>query len=365
MLAAAVPLLAPVAAQAATKTVQVGPFGKKAQGAFQKAGGDANAFFRKVVTIHAGDNVRWRFNGFHTVTFTPRGGKRESLINPDATHALTGVNDAGGSPFWFNGQPRLVLNPRIAFRQGGKTFGASQFENSGLPLGEGPPKPYQLTFKKAGTYSYVCSVHPGMGGTVRVLAKGKAVPTAAQDRHEAAREQTAVLKSTQRLSAGLGTTKLGSRTLQAGNDRKSGETVYAFFPAKATVPVNSTVTLQIAPGSTEDHTFTFGPSNGKDQYVDQVANNFIAPDTSGGSAGPPTLVIDPRAGYPSEDPKNGVPSYTAANHGNGFLNSGVLDSARGTPVPNAVKVRFAQPGTYSYICLIHPFMHGQITVTAP
>ena len=31
--------------------------------------GDALAFFPRVVTVHAGDTVRWDINGFHTVTF--------------------------------------------------------------------------------------------------------------------------------------------------------------------------------------------------------------------------------------------------------------------------------------------------------
>lgn len=113
--------------------------------------------------------------------------------------------------------------------------------------------------------------------------------------------------------------------------------------------------------STEDHTFTFGPINGKDAYVDQIAASFVMP--AAGAAGPPTLVVDPRAGYPSENPALGLPSYDGMNHGNGYFNSGILDRGRDTPPPSAVRVKFTKAGTYQYLCLIHPFMRGQVTVS--
>ncbi len=43
--------------------------------------------------------------------------------------------------------------------------------NSGLFGAEGgpfPPGPFTLKFTKAGEYSYVCALHPGMVGTVKV-----------------------------------------------------------------------------------------------------------------------------------------------------------------------------------------------------
>src|SRR3954453_8768555 len=96
--AVVVSLAAPLAAQAATKTVQVGPFGAQAK-TLEAVSGDANAFFRHTVTLHAGDRVSWRFNGFHTVTFVPRGQDRPALFAPDPTNKVAGVNDAGGAPF--------------------------------------------------------------------------------------------------------------------------------------------------------------------------------------------------------------------------------------------------------------------------
>ena len=359
-LAAAAVLAVPATAGAATKTVEVGPFGSANQKKFQTAFADGNAYFRKAVTIRKGDSVRWKMNGFHSVTFVPAGSPPPPLIAPDTAKPVSGVNDAGGSPFWFNGQPRLVFNPAAVMPTGGKTYSASKLTGSGLPLADGPPKPYKLKFNTLGTHRYLCVVHPGMKGSVKVVAKSRRIASARADRREAKRQQKVLLQRAQRLSQGIGTEDL-QKTIQAGNDRKSGETIFKFFPANPTFKVGDTVNLQIASRSTDVHTVTFGPTNGKDAYNDQVAANFIAPDMS---STPPALVIDPRAGYPSENPTAGVPSYTGAtHHGNGFFNTGVLDADGASPLPQSTKVTFTAPGKYKFICLIHPFMVGEATVT--
>jgi plastocyanin len=340
-------LALPAAAGAATKTVQAGPFAKGKQ--FQDAFGDANQYFRRTIRIHRGDRVRWRINGFHSVTFAPEGGTAPPLFVPDAGSPITGVNDAAGAPFWFNGQPTLGFNPQAALPQGGRTFDPAVLENSGLPLA-GPPKPYKLRFNRTGTFRYVCVVHPGMAGKVKVVKRSRPIPSARKDRRAARRELNATLQRVQRLTTGLGTEDL-QNTIQAGNDRRSGATVFKFFPQSSTYKVGDTVTLQMAPNSTEVHTLTFGPTNGKDAYNDQIAASFAGP------------APDQRGLYPSEPPPAGVPTITPTMHGNGFFNSGVLDVDTASPVPASTKVTFGAPGTHQLICLIHPFMTGTVTVT--
>lgn len=262
-LAAIVSLCAPAAAGAATKTVQSGPYGSQAA-KFQQAAGDANAYFRKVTTIHRGDSVRWKINGFHSVTFAPPGGPRPGLVAPDTNNNVSGSNDAAGQPFWFNGQPKLLLNLQGgAAPAGGKTFDPAVLMGSGLPLGDGPPPDYKLEFKRAGTFHYFCVVHHGMTGTIEVRKRGRPIASAAKDRKEAKRQQKVNLQRVLRLSSGLGTEDL-QKAIQAGNDRRSGATVFKFFPANPRFSVGDTVTLQMAPGSTEDHTLTLGPSNGNE-----------------------------------------------------------------------------------------------------
>lgn len=138
--------------------------------------------------------------------------------------------------------------------------------------------------------------------------------------------------------------------------------VYKYFPANLRAKTNATVTLRMAPRTTEQHTFTFGPINGRDAYVDRIAAALVTP-APGAGEGPPTLLFNPLAGYPSEAPATGVPTITPSTHGNGFYNSGILDRDAATPSPGEVRVSFGAAGTYRYLCLIHPFMRGQVTVS--
>jgi plastocyanin len=127
-----------------------------------------------------GDSVRWAFSHrvVHTVTFLPPGQSRPTLETPDPAHPYTGFADAAGVPFWFNGQPSLLIPPDHAFPQGGSSTDGKTYKNSGLSA---PAfKPYKLKFTKTGTFRYLCLVHPGMQGSVKVLPKNRAVPPPAR-----------------------------------------------------------------------------------------------------------------------------------------------------------------------------------------
>jgi plastocyanin len=360
LLGAALLLIAPALASADTKTVNAGPFGRAAQQDFQQAQADANAFFRRTVTIRRGDRVRWRMNGFHNIMFPARGDGPPGLVAADPARPVAGVNDAAGVPFWFNGQPSLLINPLVAFKQGGGTYNGRALRASGLPLEDGPPDPFSLRFTRKGTFNYYCDVHAGMNGKVKVVGRRARVPSKRQDRNAAAREMVARLDEAEELTTGENLEGL-QNAVQAGNDTAKGTAVFKFFPAEATARVGEAVTLQMPPRTTEVHTFTFGPSNGEDLYVDQIANAFITPVPN--PNGPPTIGFDPRAAYPSENPAAAQPPITSTMHGNGYFNTGILDGDSQTPVPSSMQVRFGAPGTYPYICLIHPFMRATIRVT--
>lgn len=167
-------LVVAATAQAATKAVSAGP---PQRPSVRQA--DYDQFFRRTITVHVGDTVRWRFNGFHTVTF-PGGQPEPAFIMPNAADPVSGQRDAAGHPFWFNGLPNLEINPQAAFRTNGSTYDGAEYRNSGLPVPD--PRAYSLRFTRAGTYRYFCLVHPGMKGTVKVVDPGQSVPSAAQDR---------------------------------------------------------------------------------------------------------------------------------------------------------------------------------------
>src|SRR3954453_21988970 len=180
----AVALAAPMAAQAKTKSVSMGPSPTAAK-AFNPLGADVNDFFPDRVTIHVGDSVRFLPANFHTVNIPARRGAKGPLpfITPTG-QKVAGALDAGGQPFWFNGQPALAVNPAVGGAAGlGKRFvytGKKRIE-SGVPGPSGPPKSMTVKFTTKGTLTYYCDVHPGMKASIVVRPRKRPLPTARQD----------------------------------------------------------------------------------------------------------------------------------------------------------------------------------------
>jgi plastocyanin len=97
-----------------------------------------NQFTPLEVTIKAGETVTWADR------------------HPEEPHTVTFA-----SPFKSPDDPRVVA--ALGVKSGGDYTGG--FTNSGFI---GGPNTFTLRFPKAGTYSYVCAIHPGMQGTVKV-----------------------------------------------------------------------------------------------------------------------------------------------------------------------------------------------------
>jgi plastocyanin len=302
-----------------------------------------NAFLRKTMTVRVGDTVRWQFRGFHTVTFPEQGEDPPGFITPGQTQ-VSGVNDAAGRPFWFNNQvPTLLPSPQGAGPVAGKNYDGTRLRNSGLPTGT-PPRPYRLKFTRTGSFEYYCVVHPGMEGRVRVVSSKRQVPTEAQNRSAADRELARLVLQARRTAREDSST---ANTVEVGRaPRGQRFTLNAFFPAQLSAKVGRPVTFTMAgQNTTEAHTVTFGPK----AYTDTIE-----------PIGPSGL--NPLAAYPS-DPPPSLPPLTPANHGNGFLNTGLLDNDSGSQQPNRAAVAFGAPGSYAYVCLLHPGMTGTVTVT--
>lgn len=342
--------LGSAAADAATKGVAMGVPDEKTSKQFFALNGEPQAFFPEVITINAGDKVQFQPLGFHNFDLPATGGAPLPFLAPTGEKAA-GVKDAAGADFWFNGQDIFGFNPLLMKMKWGKTFTyAGQRVNSGLPLGD-KLKPLTVKFPKAGTFTYYCDIHPGMKGKVRVLSKGKRVPSAKADQKAIENQLDAAMAELRRVNK----TKVGNGIIQIGGSGKEGIESYSFFPANSTVAVGTTVTFQMPPGSVEVHTATTGPGNPEKQpksYLGQVAASFQGE------------VFDPRAVYGSEQPGGAPAQLTKALHGNGFWNSGVLDRVGGSPLPAETQVTFSEAGTFDFYCLIHPFMKTTVTVTS-
>jgi plastocyanin len=305
----------------------------------------ANAFFPSRLTVNVGDSVAFVPAGFHTVNLPKKGDGALPFIIPTG-QKVAGATDAAGAAFWFNGQDALSLNPAFAKSAYGKKFsynGAKQVE-SGLPAGE-KAKPMTVKFTKAGTYKVYCDLHPGMAASVTVKKKGAAIPTAKQDAAAVKKQADAAVKA----AKGLEKTNPGANTVDLGVAAKGGVEYFGMVPANLTVAPGTTVKFQMTKGSYEAHTATFGPGDITDpkSYLGGIAASFESP------------AIDPKGVYPSDVTPVAV---NPGLHGNGFWNSGALDVSKATPLPASSSVKFDTPGTYTYYCLIHPFMRGTVTV---
>jgi plastocyanin len=336
-------LIPATAASAATRDMSAGTPPK---GALKGLPGFVtdNAFYPKKLTIHQGDRVSFKTAGFHNILLAPKKNVPQ-LFAIDPTKPVGSVKDAAGVDFWFKDQASVGINPVVAAPGGGKVFTGKQTISSGLPLGA-TPKPLKVKFPKKGTYTVLCALHPGMKATVVVKGKKAKIPTKRQDRARVKAQTKAAIKLAKKLAAGQGAPT--GLTVRAGND-KQGIAALAFFPAAKTVKVGQSVKFTVSDKTTETHNVAFAP---KDYAEQDLAASFIGPNG-----------LDARTVYPSE-PFGSPLVVNGTSHGNGFVNTGMLDSEKATPLPKSAAVSFSTPGTYQYYCIVHgAAMSGTITVT--
>src|ERR1700694_2937710 len=229
---------------------------------------DFNGFFPTSTQIHVGDSVSFSINGFHNVSILAGGEAPPQLIILAAGSPLSDKLDAAGSPFWFNGQPRQVINPAVGAPAGGTTYAGSGYLNSGLPSPTAPPKPFVVKFTKAGTFTVNCLVHPGMKGVVKVLPRSKRVPTAGQDRAAAKAQLAAGVAQARRLAQ----VKPPAATVLAGNDGSGPVAWLRFFPEKLQIKTGTTADFKLAT-KREVHTITIGPA----AYTQAIDETFTSP----------------------------------------------------------------------------------------
>jgi plastocyanin len=340
-LAMAVAVAFAPAAGAQTKVVYAGGPAKFASALAQRGAG-IDGFLVNRITIHVGDTVAWNgaslSSGFHTVDIPKLNGSDLPLVTSTGS-TVTGVSDAAGNPFWFNGNvPVLSFNPLLFKTVGGRVYNGRNRIDSGLPFGK--PHNFKVRFTTVGTYKYFCDVHYGMTGTVVVKPRGAAIPSAAQDAATLKREESRYLKEAKRVAK----TKPAPDVVSVGASGPGGLEVFAMFPAVLNISAGTTVQFMMSRQTRETHTATFGPT----AYLNPLAASFTHP------------APDPAALYPSDPP--GHITLSPTSHGNGFANTGALDRDSSTPLPAVGAITFTTPGTYRYECLIHPFMRGTIIV---
>ena len=333
---------------ATTYTVYLGEFAPP-PASLRKIPGTINQFLPSRVTIAAGDSVTFSSRTFHTATYNP---KPIPLFMPDPAKATyTGVTDAAGAPFYFEGKSKLIYSPQALGPFGSKSITPGAPASSGVlspQSDKAPPATATFTFPKPGSYVLFCTVHPGMKGTVVVKPAGSAVPaTPDQVKAQALKAQTAAYPK----AIALNKTKVAARNTVAMGVGGT-VTMLAYYPKVLKVKAGTTVTF-VNKASSEVHNLTFGPK----KYIEQFGKKTDLFPTSPTSPNQVTPVLP----Y-GTDP--GPLTYAGATtHGNGFF---VTPLTSGAPIglPRSSRVTFSTPGTYKYFCWIHgPDMGGTIVVT--
>ena len=102
------------------------------------------------------------------------------------------------------------------------------------------------------------------------------------------------------------------------------------------------------------HTVTFGSS----AQIATLRTQFVL--KTKGKNGQYQYQVNPQVAFPSS--QDGCGTSTPCTYTGGFLNSGIIGGLGGGGGGGSFAVTFPKPGVYTYSCLVHKGMDGQITV---
>lgn len=262
-------------------------------------------------TVSVGQKVRWSWSETkepHSVTFLAPG---QTAPDPGSDSSLFAPTPPTGP------------------------YDGSVLVNSGLmPLGPDAVPPFEMTFSKAGTYSYLCVIHPQMAGAIEVAA-GDAGETAAAVTTRGDQEK--------------------GQWLAEGNDAYGK--LMAATPA-STKNKDGSTSWKVEMGATTPHTdiLAFAPVPANVKRGDKVTfvNSSMAPHTASFFNQQPPIT-NPE--LPEAQKAAPGPSPQKLNAKDMF-NTGLLppNAPPGAGPPEAVRsFTFSVPtaGEYSYICIFH------------
>lgn len=145
-------------------TAQAGAFSEEVQEA------EVNEFGARQLEIAVGDSVTWTILGVHTISFNAPDEAKNGIIakgDDGLYHAVESATAPAGGP--GAPEPDENADPSVPIVVDAGEWDGEGELSSGVIFGFGEPVyQYKVTFTTAGTYNYLCLIHPGMLGSVTV-----------------------------------------------------------------------------------------------------------------------------------------------------------------------------------------------------
>ncbi|MFN2624801.1 MAG: hypothetical protein ABR520_01800 [Mycobacteriales bacterium] len=329
------------------------------------------AYFPDYVTVHPGDTIDFTLQPSgdpHTVTFG-------SLVDVGLKKAREG--DSGEEPLELVQIPDLIPAGAFAVSQGTaqpcflKTGGPPRELTAACPQMAQPEfdgsysvynsgwlderSPFSVKFAasvKPGAYSFFCALHrAGMTGVVNVVPAAQRVPSPADVAANGATKLGGFVDGLR--DAYREMQSLAPARGQAGGyaERVLDASISEFGPAQAKLKVGQSMTWTFY-GS---HTISFNVARTAPGLREQSADGAVRVN--------PKLVDPVRsAGMPRPVPTTAGTTVIDGGSwdGSGPKSSGLVYSR--PPALRAYRLTFTRPGTYSYVCLVHPRMDGRVVV---
>jgi plastocyanin len=344
-----------------------------------------NDFFPRTATIATGGSFQFTNEGFHTATLLPASWSvaADNDVNGIVT---TDIDDTALNP---NGTiktlERVIPTVLPIPAEGCGTpdvpceFDGTEIVSMGAPLA-GPPAPFVVTVTAPpGTYAFHCRVHPGMAGTLNVVAAGSPGVTTA-----ASADAAAAAQATEDVAAGMAAEVAASTakqvkhangtttwTLTVGTSDPAGRVaVLDMLPRKITIKKGDTVVWRPLDRN-EPHTVTFPRNLGT--VTVPLCEGPGGTDTPAVPTGnPPPFNFGCNGGPVDESELTGGNGVTVITSPTTVSDSGIVayrTEAAGFDLPaqafrSSWWVRFAgaKAGTYTYVCQLHDGMDGSIVV---
>jgi plastocyanin len=345
-----------------------------------------NDFFPRSATIETGGTFQFVNQGFHTATLLPpswtpaadldvnglaAADTDDTTLNPNGTtKSLERIEAVLPVPVQGCGTPDSPC-----------TFDGTGIVSMGAPL-TGPPAPFVVTVTAPpGTYVFHCRVHPGMSGTLNVVAKGAQGVTTDESANAAATAQ-----ATADVAAGMAAEAAASKaaqkknangtstwTLSVGTGDPSGHVaVLDMLPRSLKIKKGDTVVWRPL-SRNEPHTVTF-PTDINTDAIPMCEGPGGKDTPAVPTVVPPQSPFDfACSGHPADEIEfgggNGVRSITSPTtvSDSGLIAYRTEAAAFDAPATIALSrwsVSFAgaAKGTYHYVCQIHDGMEGTIVV---